>query len=402
MVYVNYVRMSWEMRVSELKPGWTRVRFGDIAECVNDRVDDPSTAGVERYVGLEHLDSESLKIRRWGAPEDVESTKLRFQIGDIIFGKRRAYQRKLAVADFEGICSAHAMVLRAKRSAIDPQFLPFFMQGDVFMERAQQISVGSLSPTINWKTLAVQEFLMPDEDGQRRIRRLLLASSALLEETDRLRIAAKTVTIAHRDQSIENLVATCEVAALGTLLSEPPRNGCSAHERDQETGHWVLSLSALSAHGFVADQVKVVDTSAPMRAALLVDGDLLISRSNTRERVGFVGRFIADNRQTSYPDTMMRLKPKTERVSSEYLEMALQSNAIRAAIQTSAAGTSASMKKINQGSLGRILIPVPTNKIQERIVATGRDLGKSLNETILRVSETRSLHTELANRCFEP
>lgn len=161
--------------MAELRSGWNRVKFGRIAECVNDRVDDPASAGVERYVGLEHLDPESLTIRRWGAPDEVESTKLRFKPGDIIFGKRRAYQRKLGVADFEGICSAHAMVLRARPGNVVPEFLPFLMQSNIFMERAVEISVGSLSPTINWKTLAEQEFALPPLEEQRRIAALLRA-----------------------------------------------------------------------------------------------------------------------------------------------------------------------------------------------------------------------------------
>lgn len=151
------------------KAGWTRVRFDQIATQINDRVDNPAEAGVERYVGLEHLDPDSLRIRRWGEPTDVESTKLRFQPGDIIFGKRRVYQRKVAVADFEGICSAHAMVLRAKPGEVLPDFLPFFMQSDLFMERALSISVGSLSPTINWKALAAEEFLLPPIQEQARL-----------------------------------------------------------------------------------------------------------------------------------------------------------------------------------------------------------------------------------------
>ncbi len=155
--------------MANLKPGWRRVKFAQLAECVNDRVDDPSKAGVDRYVGLEHLDPESLSIRRWGTPDEVESTKLRFRPGDIIFGKRRAYQRKLAVADFDGICSAHAMVLRAKSDVVLPEFLPFLMQSDTFMERAVAISVGSLSPTINWKTLAAEEFALPPMEEQRRL-----------------------------------------------------------------------------------------------------------------------------------------------------------------------------------------------------------------------------------------
>src|SRR3954469_6556392 len=114
-------------------------RFDQMATLINDRVDNPAESGVDRYVGLEHLDIDSLSIRRWGEITDVESTKLRFQPGDIIFGKRRVYQRKLAVADFEGICSAHAMVLRARPEVVVQEFLPFFMQSDHFMERALEI-----------------------------------------------------------------------------------------------------------------------------------------------------------------------------------------------------------------------------------------------------------------------
>ena len=150
------------------KAGLTRVRFDQIATQINERVDNPAEAGVERYVGLEHLDPDNLRIRRWGEPTDVESTKLRFQPGDIIFGKRRVYQRKVAVADFEGICSAHAMVLRAKPGSVLPEFLPFFMQSDLFMERALSISVGSLSPTINWTALAAEEFMLPRLQEQAR------------------------------------------------------------------------------------------------------------------------------------------------------------------------------------------------------------------------------------------
>ena len=128
-------------------------RFDEMAVQVKDKVE-PEEADVDRYVGLEHIDPESLKIRRWGEPSDVESSKILFRSGDIIFGKRRAYQRKLAVADVDGICSAHAMVLRPKTDVVLEEFLPFFMQSDIFMDRAVKISVGGLSPTINWRDLA--------------------------------------------------------------------------------------------------------------------------------------------------------------------------------------------------------------------------------------------------------
>lgn len=177
--------------------GWSNHRFDALATLITDRVDEPSKAAVDRYVGLEHLDPESLRITRWGAPSDVEATKFLFRSGDIIFGRRRAYQRKLAVADFDGICSAHAMVLRARPEAVLPQFLPLFMQSDVFMARAQQISVGSLSPTINWKTLAEQEFALPPMEEQRRTANVLSSVDALIASLVRTRDRAQTLRLAH-------------------------------------------------------------------------------------------------------------------------------------------------------------------------------------------------------------
>ena len=170
----------------------TVYRFDQIAENLTVRIE-PGDTDLERYVGLEHLDPESLKLRRWGSPSDVIGQKLRFWKGDIIYGKRRAYQRKLAVADFDGICSAHAMVLRAKQDVILPELLPFFLQSEIFHQRAMEISVGSLSPTINWTTLAKQEFPIPPLDEQRSIADLLSTADntsqkyiELLESIDKL------------------------------------------------------------------------------------------------------------------------------------------------------------------------------------------------------------------------
>ena len=136
------------------------VTFGEVARQVKTKVT-PADTDLDRYVGLEHLDSDSLQIRRWGVPVDVIGEKIVVRKGDIIFGKRRAYQRKVAIADFDCICSAHAMVLQPKEDIIIKEIFPFFLQSDQFMNRAVQISVGGLSPTINWKDLAGQEFPLP-------------------------------------------------------------------------------------------------------------------------------------------------------------------------------------------------------------------------------------------------
>lgn len=164
---------------------WRTVSFEEIAKNITDRVD-PAKTTLQVYVGLEHLDLESLRIKRWGTPADVKGVKLQVRAGDVIFGKRRAYLRKVAVADFDCICSAHAMVLRPNPETMAKDLFPFFIQSDQFMYRALQISVGSLSPTINWKTLAKEKFRIPIISKQRNISPILLAAEECIAKNEKL------------------------------------------------------------------------------------------------------------------------------------------------------------------------------------------------------------------------
>lgn len=144
---------------------WQTVTFGEIAEHISVRID-PIIGDEKTYIGLEHLDNDSLQVKRWGSDVVLKGQKLQIKKGDILFAKRNAYLKRVALAPFDGIFSAHGMVLRPRGSSILPDFLPFFMQSDVFMERAISISEGSLSPTIKWSTLSRQEFHLPNLEVQ--------------------------------------------------------------------------------------------------------------------------------------------------------------------------------------------------------------------------------------------
>ena len=75
----------------DLKPGWRRVKFGDVVRLSKARSKDPRADGIERYVGLEHLEPGDLRIRRWGSVADGVTFTSVFQPGQVLFGKRRAY-----------------------------------------------------------------------------------------------------------------------------------------------------------------------------------------------------------------------------------------------------------------------------------------------------------------------
>ena len=168
------------------------VKFEKIAINISERVE-PKKTELTTYVGLEHLDADNLKIERTGTPDDVIGTKLKIYKGDIIFGKRRAYLRKVAVSHFDGIASAHSMILRANEKNIEKDFLPFFMQSDTFMIRAVQISEGSLSPTIKNKTLAVQEFILPKKEKQKELILVFKQFDTTMEKLKQQKITLKNL-----------------------------------------------------------------------------------------------------------------------------------------------------------------------------------------------------------------
>lgn len=169
-----------------------KYKFEDIA--INSTAKKlPEPSDNEHYIGLEHLDSGNLYVTRWGAETAPIGEKLLMKKGDVLFGKRRAYQKKVGIAPFDGIFSAHGMVLRPKEDVICKSFFPFFISSDYFLNEAIRISVGGLSPTINWKDLRVLEFELPSLEEQRVLADKLWAAyevkesyKNLLTQTDKL------------------------------------------------------------------------------------------------------------------------------------------------------------------------------------------------------------------------
>src|SRR5262249_11780856 len=108
-----------------IRIGWTRVAFGDVVRLVRERSSDPARDGFARYVGLEHIDPGDLRIRRWGNVSGGTTFTNVFRAGQVLFGKRRAYQRKVAVPNFDGICSGDIYVFEPRGNALLPELLSF-------------------------------------------------------------------------------------------------------------------------------------------------------------------------------------------------------------------------------------------------------------------------------------
>lgn len=337
------------------RSAWKRVAFGDVIESVTDRVDDPSKAGVDRYVGLEHLDPGVLTVQRWDTPDKVEAQKLRFQNGDVIFGRRRAYQKKVALAGFEGICSAHALVLRARPGYIDPTFLPVFLSSHYFLDRAIEISVGSLSPTVNWRDLKVQEFNLPLLDEQKRIAGLLWAIESAQE-------AAKGVArglAAVAAEAFESAASSAKPTQLASWVEriDAGRSPRATSEPASDTELGVLKVSAVGRNIFVPAENKRLLDPADFRSGDSVhEGDILLTRANAV--VDNVARPCKVDRE--FPNLMLsdktlRLVPR-DGYPGRVLLAALSARSYRAYVREVVNGTEA--KNISQAKI--LAGPVPS------------------------------------------
>ena len=202
------------MSTDKLPDGWTRVKFGNVVHNVNENSRDLSADGIDRVVGLDHLNPGSLRLERWDSLEslpDGTTFTRKFKPGQVLFGKRRAYQRKVAVPDFEGVCSGDILVFEPADKRMLAEFLPYLVQSDGFFDHALGTSAGSLSPRTKWAELAKYEFALPPIDEQHRIIEILRA-------TDRLSGAIRSVDVAILRKSL--LVDALETATLDSPLGD--------------------------------------------------------------------------------------------------------------------------------------------------------------------------------------
>jgi restriction endonuclease S subunit len=406
--------------MTDQRSGWRPVKFGELAECINDRVDDPSKAGVDRYVGLDHLDPESLCIRRWGTPDEVESTKLRFKPGDIIFGKRRAYQRKLAVADFEGICSAHAMVLRAKPKAVLPEFLPFFMRSDAFMERAVAISVGSLSPTINWRTLAAEEFRLPPlEEQARLLTRLRLVRrqselvnelrDALTEQRDALchwwATARGAPLAADGTVPTEALPAGWQLLTLAALCPErnslvigPFGSDLVADDYQHASGVPVVFVADVVRHRFAYTSNRFVteEKSAALAAHHAVPGDVLITKMGWPPGEACV--VPQDFERGVVTADVVRARPDRKLVIAEYLAAVLNSHWGQQQIVRVSPGTT--RPKTTLRDMASIAVAIPPVPQQGALVEALAGLRAQIEESERYARQSDRLQAAIAQTAW--
>ena len=233
------------------------VKFGDIVRDVKINVDRANNP-YEHYVAGDHMDSEDLTIHRYGSFEtdDVGPAFTRiFKPGQILYGSRRTYLKKVAVADFEGICANTTFVLESKDySLFDNRLLPFIMLSDAFTRWSIAHSKGSTNPYVLFSDLADYEFDLPPLAEQKVLADKLWAAYRLKESYKKLLVATEEMVKSQFIEMFGNPLSQVQRYPLEKLgdccVLNPRRPSISLSDTDMVS---FVPMPCVSENGYLQD-----------------------------------------------------------------------------------------------------------------------------------------------------
>ena len=385
-----------------LKPGWTWVRFGDVVKLNKVRCANPAAEGIERYVGLEHIEPEDLRLRSWGLVADGITFTNYFKPGQVLFGKRRAYQRKVAIADFEGVCSSDIYVFETKASKLLlPELLPFICQTNSFLEHAVGTSAGSLSPRTNWKQLADYKFKLPSLDEQKQLESLLQGLEKALWSIQNLVTQLDSLRKAY---IVENFTALSDNSDISTVKVSDAGKVQMGRQRSPKYDLGIAPTPYLRVANIYDGYVDTADVKSmdfvgkEFEQYRLHSGDvLLVEGHSSAEVVGRSTIYQNEVPNSCFQNTLIRFRPYevSSEFSHQYFRFCLYTGRfLRVAKQTTIAHLGASR-------FASMQFPIPTAFQERKIVNETRLIEDDLHIAQARRDKILELKRNIFNRVFE-
>ena len=197
------LRLIWTM-ADTLPHGWIKTTLGDITRSTRARAvprDTPST----RYVGLEHIEPQTMKLLGHGYARDVRSTSIRFSEGDVLYGRMRPYLNKVWIAEFDGLCSAEFFVF-PKRDGLNTNFLAIRLNAEDFVSFANG-QVSGERPRVDFDKLSRFSVLLPPLSEQERIFGKVRATFSALARAEGAARRAQQRLLRYRGAILEAAIA---------------------------------------------------------------------------------------------------------------------------------------------------------------------------------------------------
>ena len=326
-------------------------------------------------VGLEHLVSQELRFTDYDIDTDNTFAK-RFHKGQILVGRRRAYLKKAAIADFDGICSGDITVIEAIPGKVDPMLLPFIIQNHRLFDYAISHSAGGLSPRVKWADLADYEFDLPSPEGQRRLADKLWAAYELKEAYKKMIAATDEMVKAQFIEMFGGCTHQKELATLCDVFID----GDWIETKDQSNEGIRLVQTGNVGQGYFKDKDDKShyisdETFKRLNCTEIKAGDILVSRLPDP-----IGRacIVPDNigkAITAVDCSIIRLNAH---ILPEFFIVYTQT--VLYTVQINKVVTGTTRLRISRNNLGKILVPVPDMASQSKFSEIVHQAEKSKSE----------------------
>ncbi len=166
-------------------------------------------------------------------------------------------------------------------------------------------------------------------------------------------------------------------------------------EPAQGDEYGVLKVGCVNGIAFLPTENKALPPELqPDLSSLIQQGDVLMSRGNTRELVGLAALVSEAYDRLMASDLIFILRVLPEIVNHGFLALSLRSAHARSQLEPKTVGTSASMQKINQSTIKEVFLPIPPLAEQTLILINIQEEVKHAEESIENSREAISLLQE--------
>lgn len=376
------------------KSAWKRVAFGDVVRNLNETVRDLEAAGIERIIAMEHMHPGELEVSRWGSTEDGTTFTRRVKPGQTLFGKRRAYQRKVAYAEFDAICSGDIYTFEADETQLLGDLLPFLVQSNGFFEHALGTSAGSLSPRTNWRDLKGFEFDLPPLEEQKRIADLLWA----LERHGRALDALQAEAVRGQSELVEQFVGSAPgyEVTLGEVLrivrGGSPRPINEYLTDDPDGLNWIKIGDVPPDGKFVDATAQRIKPSGLSKTRTVKPGDFILSNSMS------FGRPYIVRIDGCIHDGWLSLSDVGDRWRTDYLYYLLRSHGVQAQFRQGAGGST--VKNLNTDIVSRVSVVLPPLEEQDSLLGQMASASHGVAAVIDETASVKAIRSAVLNDVF--
>lgn len=376
------------------KSSWAHVYLGDVVHQIKDQVD-AFDCGLQYYVGGEHFNTDDLHLNGRGKIADSTigpAFIMRFKPDDVLLVSRNPHLRKMAVADFDGICSNVTYVLRADTDILLQEYLPFVMRSNDFWNFAMQNKRGSTNFYLNWSDFEKYTFKLPPLDEQKRIAELLWTADDVLQQRRNSLSCLYQIKEIITNEFVKEIASGIDEVYLGDLIEY-----ASGQVDPKLEPYSKMPLVAPNHIESNTGKILKIETAEEQHAIsgkyFFREGNVVYSKIRPSLNKVIIANFDGLCSADMYPIT-----PKDKRISTRFLYYLLTSRifvdyATRESVRTS-------IPKLNRTAMSKFKFAYMQPAKQAEFVQKLSTIDETIDSNLINIEETKNLLSQLIDRAM--